>query len=406
MRLLSLAVGIQAAIIPSLLQQDGWWMKHEAAAVSASDPPRPTIPPAFTSSVLFLPLSVLSPGVMYYDLKARHYNISVRETMPLSNFTTSMKEIALNTSYYLSLNDRCQPIEDAMFGDLFSWTKVAAYEGQKTLGPKYRNRTCDQWGFNASSVNLTLCTQDNTPVLLVLTQPDPTESFSIYFDTDFFAGTPPASLFVPPPNCYVPDPPCDGGASTQLDAFIFHPEHVFDINNENVADLLGDVVFICSDSLSNHSLIDQFQWVSRYNLQVWSGWGQYAECNRPSPKDPGTCIGLEKFLVGREAAFGMKEKCGQCADNSDVGSWYSLPTAGMCNSTSQPLGPNATLGQCTWRILEKKKTIDGKCLLQANNMLQVCLQEAAYPFAKSAAIMMAAFESTDPSQGGCPPVGP
>jgi len=217
----------------------------------------------------------------------------------------------------------------------------------------------------------------------------------------FFPGVPAASLFVPPANCLVPDPLCDGGESVLLDAFIFHPAHKFDLFNENVADLLGDTVFICADSISNHSSVDQFEWVSRYTLQVWSGWGQYAECNRPNPNATGTCIGTETFSVGRESAYGVKEKCGQCTNNSDTGSWYSLPTLGQCNSTTQPLGPNATLGHCSWRMLEKKKTIDGKCLLTTNNMLGVCIKERNYPFAQSSAILLQSFESSDPSKGGC-----
>ena len=104
-------------------------------------------------------------------------------------------------------------------------------------------------------------------------------------------------------------------------------ENQFDIYNEDVADLAGDTEFICADAVSGHasqgsllgaawcldfvfvlcrdfsvvplaSLLvlshkyalsswlmmffcqDGYQWVSRYNLQVWSGWGDYAECNR------------------------------------------------------------------------------------------------------------------------------
>jgi hypothetical protein len=261
------------------------------------------------------------------------------------------------------------------------------------------------WGYvTTSHVNLSLCTQGNTPVLLIIIQHDSTQSFSIYFERDFFPGTPAASLFIAPPNCYGPDPLCDGGEVVELDAFIFHPAHKFDLFNENVADLLGDTVFICADSISNHSTIDQFQWVSRYTLQMWSAWGQYAECNRPTPNETGTCLGTELFAVGRESAYGVKEKCGQCTNNTDTGSWFSLMVGGMCNTTTQQLGPNATLGQCTWRMLEKKKTIDGKCLLTTNDMLGVCIKERSYPFAQSSAILLQSFESSDPSKGGCPAI--
>jgi len=376
------------------------WLSHPSP-LNENDPPRPAVPPAFTSSIQLLPVSTWSPGVMYYDLKNRRSNITVVEPTTIGNFSTQFRELALNRSFNIILNDRCQAIPNGTFGDYFSWTQAAADKGQRNLGPRFQNRSCDMWEFVFQQTNLTLCAQGNVPVLLNIIQHDVSQSFSIYFEKDFFPGIPAASLFVQPENCLVPDPLCDGGEAMELDAFIFHPAHMFDLYNENVADLLGDTVFICADSISNHSSVDQFQWVSRYTIQVWSAWGQYAECNRPTPNETGLCIGSETFSVGREAAFAIKEKCGQCADNTDVGSWFSLPTAGMCNSTTQPLGSNATLGQCTWRMLEKKKTIDGKCLLKTNDMLSMCLKELNYPFAKSAAILLQSFESSDPSQGGC-----
>jgi hypothetical protein len=343
---------------------------------------------------------------MYYDVVNERLNISVVEPPTLGNFSTRFRELALNTSFFININDRCQPVPNATFGDYFGWAAhVGKYMGSRNLGPRFQNRTCDMWTYlTTTQVNLSLCAQGDIPLMLTIIQHDVTQSFSIYFEKDFFVGTPPASLFVPPANCLVPDPLCEGGEVIELDSFIFHPANMFDLYNENVADLLGDTVFICADSISNHSQVDQFQWVSRYTLQVWSAWGQYAECNRPTPNETGICIGSELFSVGRESAFGAKEKCGQCTNNSDSGSWYSLPTAGMCNSSTQPLGPNATLGDCSWRILTKQKTIDGKCLLKTNNMLDVCVKEGNYPFTQSSAILLQSFESSDPSKGGCPAI--
>ena len=36
------------------------------------------------------------------------------------------------------------------------------------------------------------------------------------------------------------------------------------------------LVWFCPSSIN----VDAYQWVSKYKLQVWSGWGDYAECNR------------------------------------------------------------------------------------------------------------------------------
>jgi len=343
--------------------------------------------------------------VMYYDLPGKRYNITINERLVIGNFTVVMRQLALANAMYLIINDRCQSLDDGEFGDLFNWVNAAKYKGSMKLAPMFDNRTVDVWELIVSDFNLSLCTQQNTPVLLNITSfHDSSHALVIYFSSQFQPGTPSPSLFVPPSNCFGPQPLCPGGQILELDAYIFHPAHMFDLNNENVADLFGDVVFICYDALENHTDIDQFEWVTRWKIQMWSAWGQYAECNRPKPNQTGVCIGAEKFSVGREAPFGIKEMCGQCTVNDDTGTWFSLPTGGECNSTTQPLGPDPSRGQCTWRILERTKTIDGKCLLLTNHLLDTCVKEAFYPFTQSRQVLVNAFASSDLSKGGCPPI--
>ncbi len=172
-----------------------------------------------------------------------------------------------------------------------------------------------------------------------------------------------------------------------------------------MADLLGDTAFICADALSGHAALDGYAWVSRYTLQVWSGWGDYAECNRPSPHEEGECISFETYAVGREASFALKSHGGQCSDNADVGSWLSLPKAGMCANVSQPLGPRDDAGvHCSWRVVEKLKTINGTCLLDDRGMSAACNAEKDFPFPSTTPIMAKAFQFTDPAQGGCPDI--
>lgn len=56
---------------------------------------------------------------------------------------------------------------------------------------------------------------------------------------------------------------------------------------------------------------------------------------------PPLCFGLNDQYVGREASFGAKPEIGgQCTDNSDTGSWFSLPIAGQC--TRYVPGPRPT----------------------------------------------------------------
>lgn len=123
--------------------------------------------------------------------------------------------------------------------------------------------------------------------------------------------------------------------------------------------------------------------------------------------------------VGREAAFGVTADAGQCSDNSQYGSWFSLPTAGQCQDPNQPM---SIAGNCTWRIIvrrlrsdsklfstlflpqERVKTIDGKCLLQTQGMLASCLKETKLPVTNTLKIFSQAFASSDPNQGGCPDV--
>ncbi len=98
------------------------------------------------------------------------------------------------------------------------------------------------------------------------------------------------------------------------------------------------------------------------------------------------CIGENDIAVGREASFGVKDdwyvrsqsqpssstahtyslttpysSSGQCSDNSDVGTWFSLPAFGKCATADQPFDMNKN---CTWRINQRVKTIDSKCLLE------------------------------------------
>ena len=41
--------------------------------------------------------------------------------------------------------------------------------------------------------------------------------------------------------------------TTILDMYIFHPKEYYNISGQNTADVLGDVLFICGDFLSNHT---------------------------------------------------------------------------------------------------------------------------------------------------------
>ena len=104
-------------------------------------------------------------------------------------------------------------------------------------------------------------------------------------------------------------------------------------------------------------------------------------------------------MVGREAATGWKDRCGQCADNSkDVGSWFSLSAAGECLDEQEPDGKS-----CSWKAVEKVKTVDVKCPAFAH-MFETCEAESSLPLTASAKVLTQIFASDEPANGGCPPV--
>ena len=77
----------------------------------------------------------------------------------------------------------------------------------------------------------------------------------------------------------------------------------------------------------------------------------------------------------------------------------------MCTNKTQPLGPEGG-NNCTWRIVEKLKTINGTCLLEEQGMLNSCIAEGDFPFPKTQQILYNAFASSTTSQGGCPDISP
>lgn len=362
----------------------------------------PQMPPQFITSITLYAGEISGNGGFVMDVPNKRY-IQEIDT-PWLGYMLNNTELVLPTKDFNFINGRCVQVNGSFFHDPFSWVRYTKFAGAATLGPEFHSRTCNWWNLSepALNVSVALCMEknDTIPVLAAANTGGSTEL--IYFQQDFRVVVPPASDFDIPTGCVEKAPQCPGGAVVELDAFIFHPQYEFDLYNEDVADLLGDTVFICADA--NNSQFDHYAWVSRYTLQVWSGWGEYALCNRPGVNKTGNCLGKETYAVGREASYGITPENGRCANNSAVGTWYSLPTAGMCNSTSQQIGPDPTKGHCSWRTLKRIKTIDGDCLLKTNGMFDACNQHYAYPFARPLAILQQSFASDDPSQGGCPPI--
>jgi len=179
----------------------------------------------------------------------------------------------------------------------------------------------------------------------------------------------------------------------EKDVYVFHPAGDYNISGQDVADMVGEVSFICGDMLMGGHASAAYGTVTRWTLTLWSNWGQYAMCNDVLPGQQNTswCIGGGPgFLVGHAAAWNAAPLCGQCQSNRDTGEWYSLPQLGQCQSLSQELGQD-----CTWRVQARVATAMRECLFEDGSLLRACMAEAGLPppFHRAVATFKKVFET-------------
>ena len=104
-------------------------------------------------------------------------------------------------------------------------------------------------------------------------------------------------------------------------------------------------------------------------------------------------------MIGREQAYGVTPRGGQCADNT-VGVWWSLPKEGECDG-DHVVGDDSG---CTWKLLGQIKTVLVSCVL-SNGFIDACNKDNfELPYTNAANVLKQAFASDDPSDGGCPDV--
>jgi hypothetical protein len=64
-------------------------------------------------------------------------------------------------------------------------------------------------------------------------------------------------------------------------------------------------------------------------------------------------------------------------------------------------------GSCTWRVVEREKTVDLNCLVLQHSFTDVCRQDGSTPpYPRAEGVLAAVFESDDPTKGGCPALDP
>lgn len=307
------------------------------------------------------------------------------------------------------------------FHDQFSWAAnplLSAFEGAETV----HGRPCNRWRLRAPAVatQISLCADGDEPVQLSIKSPMTQGQFFNLTYGELTAVGPAVdpSLFVVPSACDGPAPPCAaarGLGPREVEVYVFHPGMSavdYDIADQNVADLDGDALFICSDALQpqrNSSFVDHnYTRISRYTLLVSPAFGQYGLCNGyPDTAPPGPiCLGGDARLVGREAPLFAGDGELRCAAESPIGFWYSLPRSGQCPPGQSP-GANAWREGCTWSVQKRLKTVDQNCLLKKHRLPDKCVMDltTGKGFGSSAQALGLAFASENVSAGGCPDIG-
>eukprot|EP01064_Diplonema_japonicum_P009538 TRINITY_DN17007_c0_g1_i1.p1 TRINITY_DN17007_c0_g1~~TRINITY_DN17007_c0_g1_i1.p1 ORF type:complete len:397 (+),score=78.23 TRINITY_DN17007_c0_g1_i1:52-1242(+) len=383
--------------------------------------PPPAVPASFTADVLSITTKPAS-GSKYTALETMLYD---KENVRLARISTTntthappswsgtgkdlyvQATIALNTTTFFQLDSRNYvAMQESTFPDAFAWVPFSTYMGNTTVngvpvseyylsipGTGHYYYYCTSAGTPVRTfVNTTAGGLPGVPVTITLVEETYTNLVRSVNST-YFTSFNTTAAYHPPVCPQVPKP-----SLVTLDVYIFHPRDNVTISNQNVADILGDTSFVCSDAISNHTAADHYDVVSWYKVEMLPVWGQYQFCNGY----PGQCLGENKFYVGRELPFGMTQGGGQCDEEElkQVGTWYSMPEDAECKEGQVPGD-----GSCTWRVVQRMKTIDAVgCLFKELGMLSSCQMEVP-PFQQTSQLFHGAFTASV-GQGGCPAIDP
>jgi len=197
----------------------------------------------------------------------------------------------------------------------------------------------------------------------------------------------PDKIFARPQFCVIPHI-CALAPVMPMDVWRLHHPGDYNLTNHNAADILGEAVFLCQVVLGNR--VSSSNYLSLFSIVANHTWGVYTPCNKE-------CVGGSLVLVGREASEGLKARGGQCADNENTGSWYSLTSQAECSQNA----PN--WNDCAWLFGSRTKTVSLDCL-KTNGILEACQKDVDLPYTNAAKIMLNAMKFNQTSQGGCPAV--
>ena len=390
-----------------------------------SQPQRPQVPRRFTADVHFVSydpgwayLPVGYPpakghGLFAHDADAKVISIqTIRHFPGMEQLLTNITVLLLqNASYHIlgGTSPVCRLIHlfgQQTYSDLFSWAAnphMSEYMGQLMVS----GRPCSLWNLRSKNQSkISLCADGNDPVELTITFPrNDGGSFNVSYQFGTLRSQVSDNFIQKPEICDTLAPPCEKGRGQDpelLDAYIFHPAGNYNIEDQDVGDLLGDALFICIDRLQNNSFMDHnYTLISRYALEISPAYGQYALCNGYPP----SCVGGDPRLVGRKTISSVGDGESRCAAESPLGFWFSLPKAGRCAAGQRP-GADAWATGCSWSIKRRVKTIHQTCLFN-QGYLKICMADAVARkgFARTSQALETAFASENPSIGGCPDFG-
>jgi hypothetical protein len=304
------------------------------------------------------------------------------------------------------------------FSSLFSWLPSAQDGGVVT----HKGTPAHRWAFSYPPAHFyaeALFGPDHLPVAMTENYTDPHTPSSVHYEfSSFVPALPPdwdVSWGAMEGACQTP-PRCPKPLSPQpinITMYIFHPPNQFDIAGQDLADAIGDNVFVCQDILGGqpNQTDHNYQWLTEWQLEVLPWWGQYQNCNGYG--DAHSCISQETFLVGRESPeylpipgrTALQRQCG--ATDPKIGQWFSLATGGQCAPGVRPSYRDPAQGGCSWRTVQRVKTIDGEhCLVKGHDYRSLCAADGRAPFPSATRAFLAAFATSDLSKGGCPELVP
>lgn len=343
-----------------------------------------------------------------------HYAPASFVGTPLEWFNISTYETPFFSGMAINGNGMAEDTPVGNFTDLFVWVPFAQDCGETTFHGKSVHKWCLRVEKAAMNSSLAvLIDSGGLPVLLDenITVVGRNQSCTRYVFQDFQPNkVDPDVWIVFNQSSFLHPPICDAGPVQEVSSspqtlmtttmYVFHPESNFDIGGQDLADHAGDTVFVCVDLLEHQTNTGDhnYRWLTKWEIEHLPVWGQYENCNG---YDPPSCESREHFHVGHEAAYyiGLPSALDrQCRSNPVMGEWFSLPVDGECKDGAKPGD-----GSCSWRKAARVKTILGECLFHGHEFRNTCAKDdSRVPFTAACSMFAAAFDSEDPSKGGCP----